>query len=309
MALQVSDTASNRRDQIANFAELLRNAPSRQKVFEAVYRGKKRFKTASELAAAVSFPTTKRLTEVAKPLVNEKLFDQGRERIDGHVQTVYRKISFVATNKCKILQLARHNAKLVRYHTKTNPRANGVGPGRIVLRIPFRIRVRFITADDIDQFDKAKRATSGATDLTPARLPEKQFKLGLLRLLGETKVPKDWGGESNDIFTTRLKLRGINRRAAFALKGPAKTGPLVPGMMGKNGDQIQRLFASPAEVFFVQYEGEIRESVISLMEQLAKAKATTGQQVFFGVIDGEDSRRLRSAYPRAFASGRKPNRT
>jgi len=25
-------------------------------------------------------------------------------------------------------------------------------------------------------------------------------------------------------------------------------------MMGKNGDQIQRLFASPAEVFFVQYE-------------------------------------------------------
>src|SRR6266852_1195312 len=38
---------------------------------------------------------------------------------------------------------------------------------------------------------------------------------------------------------------------------PATTGPLVPGKMGKNGDQIQRLFGSPAQVFFVQYEEEI----------------------------------------------------
>jgi hypothetical protein len=73
MVQQVSDTASNRRDQIANFAELLRNAPNKQKVFEAVYRGKKRVKTATELAVAACLPTTKRLTEVAKPLVHGRL--------------------------------------------------------------------------------------------------------------------------------------------------------------------------------------------------------------------------------------------
>lgn len=33
----------------------------------------------------------------------------------------------------------------------------------------------------------------------------------------------------------------------------------MPGMMGKNGDQIQRLFNTPADVFFVQYEGEVKE--------------------------------------------------
>jgi hypothetical protein len=121
-----------------------------------------------------------------------------------------------------------------------------------------------------------------------------------LSLLQEIKNPKDWGGESNDIFTVRLKVRGHKRRAAFALKGPAKKGVLVPAMMGKNGDQIQRLFASPAEVFFVQYEGEIAESIVGLMEQLAKAKALLGHEILFGIIDRDDTYRLRMAFPKHF---------
>ena len=54
-------------------------------------------------------------------------------------------------------------------------------------------------------------------------------------------------------------------------------------MMGKNVDQIQRLFGSPADVFFVQYEGEIAESVVGLMEQLAKVKAFLGGPIMFGM--------------------------
>ncbi|MFI5117644.1 MAG: hypothetical protein ACHP8B_13215 [Terriglobales bacterium] len=102
--------------------------------------------------------------------------------------------------------------------------------------------------------------------------------------------PKDWGGESNDIFTTRITVGARRRRGAFALKGPAKVGPLVPRMMGKNGDQIQRLFSSPAQVFFVQYEGEIKESVVHQMSQLALAKAATEREVYYGVIDLKDIR-------------------
>ncbi len=126
------------------------------------------------------------------------------------------------------------------------------------------------------------------------------IKKGFVRILGETKIPKDWPGERNDIFTTKLALFGRRRAAAFALKGPAKTGPLVPAMMGRNGDQLQRLFDSPAEVFFVQYEDEIKESTIKMMEELAKAKAITAGEVFWGVIDKDDTYRLRLAYPRAF---------
>jgi hypothetical protein len=302
MIQQVSDTASNRRDQIANFAELLRNAPTKQRVFKTVYRGKKRVKTATELAKAAFLPNTKRLTEVAKPLVHEKLFEQGRERINGSSQTVYRKIDFIATNRDKILQLARSRPKLAKYHTKTNPKTITAKLERIILKVPFRLRTRFVRVDDVDQFAKVKRVRTIPHDLVPARLSEKQVKVGLLRLLKEIKVPKDWGGEINDIFTTKLNITGRTRRAAFALKGPAKKGPLVPGMMGKNGDQIQRLFSSAAEVFFVQYEEEIKESVIALMEQLATAKAALGQEIFFGVIDRNDTYRLRIAYPKAFTT-------
>jgi hypothetical protein len=46
MTMQVSDTASHRGDQIANFADVLKNAPARQRVFSAVYYGKKRTKSA-----------------------------------------------------------------------------------------------------------------------------------------------------------------------------------------------------------------------------------------------------------------------
>lgn len=304
MVQHVSDTASNRRDQIANFAELLRNAPMKQRVFEAVYRGKKRVKTVEEVATAASVPTTKRVTEVAKGLANEKLFEQGRERINGRNLTVYKKIDFVATNKKKILQLARNKTKLDGYETKSNPKGGGTAGTRIVLRVPIKIKTKFITIDAVDQFSKAKQVKEVTDQMSPERLSEKQFKAGLLKLMRETKVPKDWGGETNDIFTTKLKIRGKTYRAAFALKGPAKKGPLTPGMMGKNGDQIQRLFNSPADVFFVQYEGEIKESVIGTMEAFAKLRAGLGQEVLFGVIDLQDSHRLRKAYPKAFRPSR-----
>jgi hypothetical protein len=298
VALQVSDTASNRRDQIANFAELLRKAPSRQLVFKAIYRGKKRTKTVQEIADSTDF-TPKRVTEIAKPLTREKLFDQARQRVNGSVQTVYHKNEFVASNRRKILQLARDKKKLEGYHTKTNP-AGVRSTTKLTLRVPFSPRTRFISIDEIEQFSRVKKIKKIPERLNPERLAERIVKRGILRLLQEAKNPKDWGGESNDIFSVKLTVRGRRRRGAFALKGPAKKGILVPAMMGKNGDQVQRLFGSPADVFFVQYEGEIAESIVTLMEQLAKARAVLGGEILFGIIDRDDTYRLRLAFPSTF---------
>jgi hypothetical protein len=294
----VSDTASNRRDQISNFAEILRNAPAKQSVFSAVYRGKKAFKTVAEIAVETDY-TSKRVTEIAKHLARgEKLFEQDREKINGKNVTVYRKLDFVAANRGKILSLAKNKRQLDSYHTKSNPRTRTIG--RVVVRVPFQVKCRSIGIDEIEQFKRVKSVRGVPDALRPNRLPERRVKAAFLKLLKEKRNPKDWGGEINDIFTTRLTLRGHARRAAFALKGPAKKGILVPGKMGTNGDQIQRLFDSPAEVFFVQYEGEIAQSVVSLMENLATAKSILRGEVFFGVIDKTDTYRLRLAYPKAF---------
>jgi hypothetical protein len=299
----VSDTSSNRRDQIANFAEILRNAPARQSVFEAIYRGKKATKTIGEVAKATGY-FTKRVATIAGPLAHgEKLFEQARERHNGKVTTVYKKIPFVARNKDKILSIARKRRALDHYYTKTNPkiRANiHIAKGhKVTVKVPFQVRSKFIRIDDVKEFFKVKKIKSAA-GLLPARLSEAKTKAGILNLLGEMKMPKDWGGESNDIFTDRITIGGKKIRGAFALKGPAKKGALVPGKMGKNGDQIQRLFSSPATAFFVQYEGEVSESVYKLMEELAKARAITGGRIFWSVFDDSATKRLRKAYPKAF---------
>jgi len=299
----VSDTSSNRRDQIANFADLLRNAKARQKVFNAIYRGKKRSKIIAEIAKATGF-TAKRVASIAGPLAHgEKLFEQGRALHGGRKTTAYKKIPFVARNREQILALANNKSRAERYHTKTNPKISvnvRISKGqKITVRVPFRVRSKFIRADDIKEFSKSRKINS-IDGLKTARLSEANTKAGFLKLLGETKSPKDWGGEINDIFTDRVTLFGKKRRAAFALKGPAQKGALVPGKMGKNGDQIQRLFDTPASIFFVQYEGEVKESVYKLMEELSKARAITGGEIFWGVIDDDATKRLRKAYPRAF---------
>lgn len=299
----VSDTSSNRRDQIANFSEILHNAPARQSVFKAIYHGKKAAKTIGEIAKATGY-SAKRVATIAGPLAHgEKLFEQARERHGGNVTTVYKKIPFITRNKTEILAIAKSRRALDRYHTKTNPKINvnvRIAKGRkLSVKVPFQVYSKFIRVEDVKEFAKVKTVKSTA-GMFPARLSEAKTKAGILNLLGEAKMPKDWGGENNDIFTDRITIGGKRMRGAFALKGPAKKGALVPGKMGKNGDQIQRLFSSPATAFFVQYEGEVNEGVYKLMEELAKARAITGGKIFWGVIDDSATKRLRQAYPKAF---------
>jgi hypothetical protein len=57
----------------------------------------------------------------------------------------------------------------------------------------------------------------------------------------------------------------------------------------------------------VQYEGEINESVIALMEALAKVKVMVGQEIFFGVINRDDSYRLRLALSERLSLDRTPH--
>ena len=124
-----------------------------------------------------------------------------------------------------------------------------------------------------------------------------------MRILNETgKPPKDWGGEKNDLFTTKLKIGVARFHAAFALKGPGKNvKKLTSKHMGKNGDQIQRLLRSSAQVILVQYWRDIDQSVVDLMNDLAIGKSfSEGRVIHFGIINGEDSSRLIQAYPQAF---------
>ena len=84
-------------------------------------------------------------------------------------------------------------------------------------------------------------------------IPEAVVKRALCDLLGEIEVSKDWGGEETDLFSGNLMIGRKRYAAAFLLKGPARFHEMKLPDCGKNGDQIYRLFNTPADVFVVQH--------------------------------------------------------
>jgi hypothetical protein len=292
MLQPVSDVASNSQENIAHAAEIIGRSSHRTRIFLAVYTGKRKIKTVPQLMSTTKLPRT-RVLDAGKKLADNKIVRQ--TKVDG--VTAYEKIDFFHAHKHRILALAASPKKLEQFPTKRNP----LGKVRTVhLRISTaRANVALVAIDDIDSFQRVRSVRSN--EMTDDRFSEAQFKTGMQRILGETGRFKDWGGESNDLFTTRMRFDGKRRAAAIALKGPATKGKLTPGKMGKNGDQLQRLFEAPADLFLVQYCRQIEQSVISQMRALAVNKSTfSGERIWFGVIDGQDSNRLVKAYPNAF---------
>jgi hypothetical protein len=272
---------------------VLGKSADRTLVFGAIYTGKKRAKTVTALAKATGLPR-KRVLEEGKRLEANNIVDQVKE--NGEV--AYRKIDFFHSHKKRILALAASKKKLKAYPTKRNP--SGSASALVQLRVsPDRAKTKPITIDDIESF---RLAWSVSVDTPiPPSVSEKRFKAGIQRILGQLGQFKDWGGETSDLFSTKVRIDGNRRWTAFAFKGPATKGSLTPSKMGKNGDQIQRLFEAPAQVHIVQYHGTIDASVLKQMTLLAVTKSLmTGQLIYYGVIDGEDSHRLLIAYSNRF---------
>ena len=288
----VSDSRANAPEIIVHVANSLGRSVQRRKVFEAVYYHKKRIKTVSEIQERTGLPRT-RVLQCGRELVQQGVV--GQTKRDGEV--AYEQDLFIQAHKAKILRLVDNPSLKKKVATKRNPRPS---PGRVDERVTVASPTpQYVTIDRIDSFAAVHEVPPAAT--TP--LPEARFKAGLQRILGETGDFQDWGGEQNDLFTSRLLLSGKRRRVAFALKGPAVKGKLQPAHMGKNGDQIQRLFLSPAEVFLIQYHGQVSEAVHAQMETFARDKSNSlGQRVYYGVIDGQDSSRLIAAYQDEFAA-------
>lgn len=150
--------------------------------------------------------------------------------------------------------------------------------------------------EQIDTFERMREVEKprrkGDLKLLEA-IPEAQVKQALAEIIGEPVVPKDWGGERSDLFTTRLWLNGQRLSAAFALKGPAKFKPMTMAELGKNGDQIDRLFTEPAELLILQHCHEITPPVRNAMRAYAQRM---GDLRLFCVIDGYDTLQLLQAY-------------
>lgn len=151
--------------------------------------------------------------------------------------------------------------------------------------------------ESIDQFtDINKKWTPTKEEFMQMRkVPEQAIKELLCQLMGEYKVPNDWGGEECDIFTANLSVNGHRKTAAFLLKGPARFHPMKPTDLGKNGDQLYRLFNIPAQIFVVQHCHNIGAAVRKQAEAFALQRSFIAPcQVVF--LDGFTTARLLHAH-------------
>lgn len=146
------------------------------------------------------------------------------------------------------------------------------GSKRSDLFNPDRAELRYY---EVDQFQLAAADLKTlVTSDEAARLfemPEEDVKKAFARILGVKSAPKDWSGEQSDLIA-EFTTNGVPCRAAFALRGSgrrSKPWVLHPSKMGKNGDQVVKLFREMTNVMVVQHCGPIAESVRHMMESLS----------------------------------------
>jgi hypothetical protein len=126
---------------------------------------------------------------------------------------------------------------------------------------------------------------------------EDDIQIALEQILSVPFHKPDWAGEDNDMFTANVSIRGERVQTAFLLKGRGeKAGELQIADCGTNGDQLVRLFHSPAELFIIQYVGRISEAVIKDVRGKVELRKRQGNRGWFCILDGQDTARLLRAY-------------
>lgn len=282
---------SNDVEQIDMAVRRIGRSKDRLSVFEEVCRGNHSGKSVAVIAAATGL-SQKGASNAGKHLADHGVIHQKKEK--GVIS--YLKNSFLCRNKSTIVSMVRKPEKRQKLVTKRNPK---VAVKTEVIVVPKGwINAKRVTIDDIGSFKKLVNTPAANSIKT---MLEKDFKAGLQAVIGEIGDFKDWGGETADLWSTRVLFKGKRIAAAFAFKGRATSGVLTPAKLGKNADQIQRLLKNPAELFVVQYWGQIAPSVMEQLEVFAQIRSIqTQSKVYYCLIDGTDSNRIIETYPSHF---------
>ncbi len=155
--------------------------------------------------------------------------------------------------------------------------------------------------EDIDSFRKVRDVNHAMVSqhLKDGRLDylEDQVQVALEQILDVPFHKKDWGGELNDLYSANVVVNGARTETAFLLKGKGCTSrEMQIADCGRNGDQLLRLFNSPARLFVVQYIGPISEAVVADISGKVREKRAMGKDCNFLILDGQDTALLLLAY-------------
>lgn len=167
--------------------------------------------------------------------------------------------------------------------------------------LPLRMLPMQISLEEIDNFSEVRNVPPEAV----AHLHvdgyfdclEEFIKASLQEILHEPLRLKDSPAELDDLYTSNVRVKGRRYPAAFMLKGRGVRSTLLTiKLCGKKGTQLVKLFDSPAEIFIVQFTGNISEYVIKDVIGKTIAKRSQKQAASFCIINGQDTVCLLRAY-------------
>jgi hypothetical protein len=284
-------------ESIQTIAKELLTSDRKYKVFEAIYSGGNKPKTAATIAAATGLSEVPVL-QLATPMAHKQYFEQ----VKPGNRIAFKKYKHINAVKHRIMKLAKNAKQLEKHVSARTPKQTILVQVNSRKRNEISVKETFI--DDVEEFKRVRSLhATKLPRMSPKRLPEKVFKYGMASILGSKGKFQDWGGEKNDLYTSHVTIGGRRRSTAFAFKGPATSPPLTPAKLGSNADQMQRLYSTTADAFFVQFEGRIEETVKEqMLAHAIKKSHETGREVLYGVIALEDSHRLRAKYHSAFST-------
>jgi hypothetical protein len=165
--------------------------------------------------------------------------------------------------------------------------------------LPDKLR---LYVEDIDSFSKVRDVnpelvkdllgTNGYFDES-----EETAQCAIEKILSEPFHKKDWAGEQNDLYTSNVIVYGTRRATAFLLKGNGlKVQTMEIRHCGSNGDQLVRLVRSPADLFVVQFVGNVSEAIIEDIDGKVRQLTAHGKSAAYCIINGLDTARLLRAY-------------
>ena len=123
-------------------------------------------------------------------------------------ETSFSRYPYFMRHRDEIVKIAGNEQAIAKIATKTNPKIN-VASVKVNLSIPKKlVNIQQIAIDDMASFERVKSIPQSQHN-TPVL--EKMVKQGIQRILNEPGVFQDWGGETDDLFSTRLFI-GKERR-------------------------------------------------------------------------------------------------
>lgn len=155
--------------------------------------------------------------------------------------------------------------------------------------------------EDIDSFKNVRDINPSLVDSVLENgyfdKSEDEVQMVFEQIINESFHKKDWGGEENDLYTSNIIINGRRTSSAFLLKGNGlRNKTMEIKNCGKNGDQIIRLLQAPAELYIIQFVGNISENVIKDIEGKINEKNLKGHNAYYCIINGQDTARIFKAF-------------